>query len=323
MSATAAMALPSSRVVLTWWRELAGLSPRRLWFAHLILHLIEVLVEAETPRPLEPITSAVWSRLASSDTPLSIEDISDRLSLESHLLWMALNDLAGRKLASLESGGWRATGTGPSPADIVTRPERRTFTFADGRPPTFLPLTAPTPPLPPTPGWRFDLSALQTCIEQPREWKVRHGFPLDVVRLISSEDWHAVAVDQPAQAVLLFVETRAGELLGHSVRGDSWSLSAEPVLRGSPEILTSLGADPGADGWRQAWQSWSQQRSLPGGEVEMCKLAPIDHRLVVSAPAKLLDRLRAARSDALKGESWILAGSGRVRSAAMLDLVEG
>jgi hypothetical protein len=89
------------------------------------------------------------------------------------------------------------------------------------------------------------------------------------------------------------------------------------------EVLTVLGGEPSADAWRQAWQAWSQTRSLPGGEVDACRLEPSGHRLVVRAPAKLLDRLKAAKSEALKGEAWVLAGAGRVRAAAMLDLVEG
>ena len=44
--------------------------------------------------------------------------------------------------------------------------------------------------------------------------------------------------------------------------------------------------------------------------------------LRVAPPARLLERLRAARSDALKGEAWLLAGEGPVRRAAVVELVE-
>jgi hypothetical protein len=35
-----------------------------------------------------------------------------------------------------------------------------------------------------------------------------------------------------------------------------------------------------------------------------------------------VERLRQARSDALKGEAWLVAGGGSVRELALLELVE-
>jgi hypothetical protein len=35
-----------------------------------------------------------------------------------------------------------------------------------------------------------------------------------------------------------------------------------------------------------------------------------------------VERLRAARSDAVKGEAWLLAGTGSVRTAALVELHE-
>jgi hypothetical protein len=49
-------------------------------------------------------------------------------------------------------------------------------------------------------------------------------------------------------------------------------------------------------------------------------LERIDHRLLVYAPPRLIDRLRAARSDAVKQEAWLLAGEGRTRTAAQIEL---
>ena len=46
-----------------------------------------------------------------------------------------------------------------------------------------------------------------------------------------------------------------------------------------------------------------------------------DHRLIVRAPARLADRLRQGRSEALRGEAWLLAGTGQIRHAALIDLV--
>jgi hypothetical protein len=324
MSATAAMTLPGGRVLLTWWRDLAGLAPRRLWFAHLILHRVEALVEAADSRPLAALAEAVLSRLARHDTGVSFSDLASDLSLDPGLLHAVLSDLEAQGRARQQADRWQATGASPSTA-APTRQERRNFVFSDGRP-VFLPLpVAALTPLAPPAGWRFDLAALVACLNESPAWKERHGFPADVLRLVQGPDWRAVVVDQPAQALLLLVETAHSEgmLLGYGVRADQWTLSSEPVLRCPVEVLTDLGADPGPEGWRQAWQLWCQQRSLPGSEVEACKLEVDAHRLTVRAPARLLDRLRSARSDALKGEAWLLAGTARVRPAAVIDLVEG
>ena len=38
--------------------------------------------------------------------------------------------------------------------------------------------------------------------------------------------------------------------------------------------LAPLGGEASVEGWRHAWQVWCQQRSLPGSEVEACRLEP-------------------------------------------------
>ena len=46
------------------------------------------------------------------------------------------------------------------------------------------------------------------------------------------------------------------------------------------------------------------------------------HQLRVFAPDRFIHRLQQARSDALKGDAWLLAGEGRIRAAAQLEIVE-
>jgi hypothetical protein len=318
------MALPGGRVVLNWWRDLAGLSPGRVWFAHLLLHQVEVLVEAAEARPLEPLAEQVWARLSRQTGPVPFEALLAETALDAHLLHAVLSDLAARGLAGSSEAGWLGKGGGPASSPPPTVTERWTFTFADARPPVYLPLPPGlATPVPLPPGWRFDLAVLRACVEQSAEWKARHGFPAGVVRLVPpGAEWRGVALDQPGQTLLLFVES-ADVVLAYAVRPDTWTLAAEPAFRCPADVLAALGGEPGADGWRQAWQAWSQQRSLPGGEVESCRLEAAGHRLVVRAPSRLVERLRSARSDALKGEAFVLAGGGRVRAAAMLDVVEG
>jgi hypothetical protein len=330
MSAPAAMTLPGSRVVLGWWRDLGGLAPRRLWFAHLLLHHVEVLVEVGgVSRPLAPLAEVLlgWLRHEGTAAP---ERLAKELSVEASLLREVLEDLAGRGLARQDPAGWQATGAEGQPVavdEVACRLERQAFFFADGRVPLFLPLDpAATTTLTPPAGWRFDLAVLAECIAESPEWKARHGFPSGVLRLVpGGEDWRAVPVDRPAQALLALVEVAGGAVLGFPVRADGWVLGREPVLQrvDGAAVLAPLGAGPGAEDWRHAWQVWCQQRSLPGSEVEACRLEWVEHRLRVRAPARLIERLRSTRSDALKGEAWLLAGTGRVRPAAMIELVEG
>jgi hypothetical protein len=336
MSAPAAMTLPGGRVVLGWWRDLAGLEPRRLWFGHLVLHQVEAQVEAVVgAHPLAPLADALLARLVRQTGPVGPAVLAAELSIDSRLLEDVLANLEARGLTHHEAEGWVPTEAGRQPisrrAPPAHRLERRSFCFSDGQPPLFVPLAPSVAhPLPPPPAFRFDLAVLEACIRESEAWKARNGFPPDVVRLVrpgTTDDPSAVAVDRPAQALLALVEVpaRAGTMLvGLSVRADGWVLGREPVLTwpDGTEWLRVLGGDPGPEGWRHAWQVWCQQRSLPGSDVEACRLEVIGHRLRVHAPARLVERLRAARSDALKGEAWLLAGTGRIRPAAMIELAE-
>jgi hypothetical protein len=139
----------------------------------------------------------------------------------------------------------------------------------------------------------------------------------------NEDDWRWVPLVRAEQALLVVVQTAAG-LLGFPVRAEGWNVDRQPVLSvpGGVEAVSPLLDEVGVDAWKQSWQAWCQQRSIPAGEADACKLELSDHRLLVRAPGRLIERLRAGRSDALKGEAWLLAGSGAVRATAMIDLGE-
>jgi hypothetical protein len=61
---------------------------------------------------------------------------------------------------------------------------------------------------------------------------------------------------------------------------------------------------------------------LPSADIERCSTQLLDARLLIQAPHRLIDRLRMSRSDALKGEAWVLMGDGPVRRAAVLEVAE-
>jgi len=80
--------------------------------------------------------------------------------------------------------------------------------------------------------------------------------------------------------------------------------------------------DLSLDHWRHAWRAWCHPRGLPVAEVDACILERQGCRLRVTAVPRLIERLRTARSDVFKGEAWLLAGTGRLRAAAQVELVE-
>ena len=57
-------------------------------------------------------------------------------------------------------------------------------------------------------------------------------------------------------------------------------------------------------------------------DVDACTLEPVGQQLRVRVPVKLAERLRTARGEPLKNDSWLLAGTGRFRTAAQLEVTE-
>jgi hypothetical protein len=348
MSAALALSWPGSRVLLGWWQQLLARHPQQLWFSHLLVHRVEALVRVTQARALDLWQRALL-RVASTRVPCGgdLESALSDLQMDRQVLARLVGELTDAGLLHANGSGlWDLTATGRHALDTgalaLVGEERRTFCFVDnaavGRPPHFLSWRQPPQPIAPRPApavaeGSFDVAALEACIRQTPEWKARHHFPTDVEALLpprSDEppeaNWRRVILDAPEQRALACIRTAgsAGEpvLLGFSVRAD-WTLEPEPALAlgaGWEEVWPDLAEEPPAEAWRQAWQAWSQPRGLPPAEVDACRLERVDHRLLVRAPHRLIERLRAARSDAIKQESWILAGRGRTRCAAQVEL---
>jgi hypothetical protein len=334
MTAAPAIPLPGGRVVLGWWRDLSGMQPVRMWFAHLLLHRVEALVEVSSPPP-GGSSLALYALLAQAPSPFHPAQLGALLHLDGGLLGAMLLDLAREGLIRpAGADSWELVEPNRSASPLPRqggKQERRTFFFLEGTPPPYLALSprAGSPTAPPD-GWRFDLAVLESCVGRPAGWKKANRFPEDVARVIrfrsgpESEDWRTVPAARADQSVLVLAQTEAGAVLGFPVRPDGWALGREPVLSlpREADALALLLAEVGVEEWKQSWQAWCQQRNLPPGEAEACRLEPCGARLRVAAPPRLIERLRAARSDALKGEAWLLGGSGRVRAAAQIDLGE-
>jgi hypothetical protein len=335
MTGPAVSSLPGSRAVLGWWRDLAGLRPHRLWFAHLLLLRVEVLVEFAHSTPLSDVGQALLGLLALQNEAIDLATLAGELHADPGLLAVLLTDLERSGLVRNRNATWEVTSSPERAnfhsADVANRRrERRQFYFTTEGPSLFLPLAlAAASPLPAASDCTFDLVALEACVSGSAEWKDAHGFPRDVVRILRpaavASDWRGIPLVRTEQALLVLVEAVPGqEILGFAVRADGWTLGRDAVLSlpGGAAVLSPLLGGIDSDAWKHSWQLWCQQRNLPFGEAEACQLELTGHRLMVRAPTRLVERLRTARSDALKGEAWLLAGSGRVRATALIDLGE-
>jgi hypothetical protein len=349
MTAAPSLAFPGSRVVAGWWRQLAPLRPRALWVAHLFFHRVEALARVARPERLDSFRRAILKALAAAPAK-TVPGLDARLHLGPQVLRQVLERLHADGLAEAGAGGgWASTALGRQALDRGEYPragyERRVFHFVENRrgPPQFLNLNPALPsPFPAPEGWRFDAGLLEACPRRPDEWKRRHGFPADVERVLRGgaetgqvnnavPEWRRVILDQPehlpAALVLAPGADGGGErLLGFAVRPEGWALQAPEAAfslgAGWQETFPDLAQEAGLGAWRQAWREWCQPRGVPAAEVEACALERRDHLLRVLAPKKLVDRLRSARSDAIKGEAWLLAGGENVRPAALVEVQE-
>ena len=326
MSDAIATSLPGSRLLVGWWRDLGGYEPRRLWFAHLVLHRLEVLVESRTASALDALGDALLAAVQSRRSPVDTRSLAAESNLDPDHFQRLVDRLVCRGSIALEGHSVSAI-RGESAAPPRLR-QRRILHFTDGNPAYYLPLegSAWSALMPPA-GWAFDVGQLDRFASLPLAWRQDNHFPADVRRFLHPSDLpepsqaDAVIVDRAEQALLAIIQTDH-RILGFPLSAEALELQKTPalVLPIASDFAQSLLAPQTIDPWRQAWQSWCHQRSLPSSDVEACQLEAVDHRLVVRAPARLVDRLRQGRSEALRGEAWLLAGTGRVRHTRVIDL---
>jgi hypothetical protein len=346
MTGPSPLAFPSSRTLAGWWRQLAAWQPRALSVGHLLFHRVEALVErTENCRP-DPLDLLLLKALALFPGE-TVERIDERLHVEPQLLHRLLHTLVERGLAEQSPPGWTPTPLGRQAIETgeYRRPiqERRSFHFLApelaGRSPHFIHLRHGVTAMPWQAGeeWTFDARLLQACIDQSGEWKGRHGFPLDVERILIAasstatvSSWQQVVLDRPERLVAALVLTAGagGEsMLGFAVRQEGWILQTEqPAFTLGqdwrsvyPEFVDEMREEE----WRQAWRAWCQPRGLSGVSGEAGSFKSEGHQLVVSASARLMDKLRSSKNEALRDEAWVLAGGGRIRRAALLKVIQG
>jgi hypothetical protein len=326
-------AFPGSRILAGWWRQLAPFQPRLFWIARLHLARIEALVRLNRRQPLDAFTALVLRALMLGEAP-PLEQIDERLRLGRQLLCRVLDGLQRDGLARSERGRWTAT---PLAEEALRRgyssrtvPERRSFFFViDAAGPRFISLDGGlVMPQPLAPDADVDLTVLKECLAKPDEWKRRRNFPVEVEGLAESgEEWERVAVLDGCSLLAAIILVGAGaeeRLLGFAVQPEGWRLEPEPAFSLGADWRETLPGldDPPREQWLQSWLGWCQPRGLSRTDSEACRLERQQWRLRVVAAQTLFGKLRAARSEALKGETWLLAGQGERRAAAQVEVVE-
>jgi hypothetical protein len=342
----ASLAWPSSRIVAGWWPELADLHPQRLWLSSWRLHHIEALVTARRPSQLDPLSTGLL-HLLDGPAPIAANEIPARLQLEPAMAARLLQGLASTGLASPVGNRWMLTAAGREcrASGAVTVHSRRSFHFLDRRelhqPPHFLSIDSGlTVPLEAGPDWRFDPAVLADCVRRAATWKERYGFPREVEAILlprsaDSEgvvDWQRVLLDRPEQLLVLLAERPAAEpasgtrIVAFPVQPQGWLLQRKsPALEVGPgweEVFPDLQQPSKMEEWWLPWRSWCQSRALPSAEVDASELTPDGCVLRVRIPRMLAERLRASRGEANRPAQWVLAGSGRTRALARLEIVE-
>jgi hypothetical protein len=298
-----------------------------------LIHRVEAQVEVLHPFPLGGLRLEVLRVLAGGRHPEGL-DLALLARLTRELTAAGLFSRTGSQLHLTEAGRHALV----SGSARVGSLERRTFCFLDNRsvqrPPHFLCVRRGGAPVAPPEPWEFDPGLLGTVARKEAPWKRRVGFPEDVAAVRLPEpadpDWKSIVVDRAEHLFVAFIAVDASgggrRLLGFAAHTKGWALEAhDPVVDAGEdwaEVLPDLAVDPSEADWRAAWQAWGQQRGLPPAEMADCRLERSGNSLRVIVPRKLMARLRETRSDALHGETWLLAGTGRTRAAARVQVVE-
>lgn len=349
-------AFPDSRTLAGWWRHLAPWQPQELWVGHLLLHHVEALVRVVRRARLAEFDRHLLDAVALGPQPVptpapngvapgvSLSDLTAVLHLEAALVRESLLPLERQGLIARgpapRAEAWHLTPLGRQARERAVYPsmtsERRSFHFvqaAADQPACFLSLAClGGRPCPAPAGWTFDPEHLRAAVCRPPEWKERHGFPTEVMDVLSfgpegSVDpavatWDAVILAHAEHPALALVRTAGSatqqpRFLGFSASPEGWGLAASPCLtlgeEAAREALRGLLAEPPAEAWRQAWLAWARSRNVPAADAEACQLERAGACLSVRCKQLL---------PAIRGEVWLLAGDGPVRAAARVAINE-
>jgi hypothetical protein len=322
MTAAAALAFPGGRTLAAWWRQLAEQRPEGLWAGYLTLHRVETPVRSLRPQRLGPLEFLVFKAVAARMATAA-------LGVDAGLVGGILRHLAGEGLVTPGASEVTAAGREALAHGQYLRPrhERLTLYFwhADwlAAPSSqFVHLAHPeritwlaAPPAP------FAVEQLHACVGRPAEWKRRHAFPAEIGEVLvqaagTTAGWDQVAIATPERlfGVVIKTPSEAGPVLtAWAVNPRNWELhAAQPVFTVPHEPPGWFPPATPESAWRAAFVEWCLQRQIAAADAEHCGLKAEGSHLRVEAPAEWKERLR--------GETWLLAGDGLLRTAVRLEL---
>jgi hypothetical protein len=335
MDRASSLIFPGSKTLAGWWRQLAPYQPRALAVGYGFVHRIEAAVQVQVEQPVEPLARLILQAISlTSGGDAGAAELGAQLRLPGVVVHHALTHMHTNGLLAMAGERWRPTERGRHAlqhgAVGVRAAARRVFPFLERldssgqrvAAPHFVPLAECIgAPWPVDERHQFEVAALQRDITAPPANKQASGFPLDVEALADGpdlENWQRVVVDRPERVMLVLLAGK-DEVQGLAVKVDGWALfERTPVVRLPAPAEALWPETPTAAVCQEAWRGWCKQRQLPIGEVDACALAYQPPRLEVQAPARLLQRLQAAKSDLFRGEAWLLVGDGYLRTAALL-----
>jgi hypothetical protein len=350
MIAAASLAFPGSKTLSAWWSQLAPFKPLQLWVGHLFIHRLDVLAEVVRFEKADSLHLMLLRAVALEEAVSTIDSAAlERLDRHLHLghgvIGRVLSDLRTEELLSpgptvaLTPAGRSAVASGQYPRRGW---QRRELVFAErlrpdgsrSQPPHYLALSAA-----PAQRWQPDASAgfepawLRQFSAQPQTWKETFAVPSEIQGIADPEDnsqvepslWKRVPIDRPERLLAAFIavgESGPEKILVFAAQQDGWELrSAGPIgaLAWSgreefPDLTASCN-------WSKSWQDWYIARQFTAAEIQACTLTPASHRLELRVPDSLRGRFTTGKSDLLKGDTWLLAGDGYLRSAANVVLV--
>lgn len=354
MTLVTTLPFPSGRILAGWWKQLAGLEPQGWWVGHLFVHRVEAAVAVEEGHALAPLHHLILQSLALAGpspeglpAPIPLPELTARLRLSGALLGQILRQQMRKGWLEEVPRGFRLTEAGRAALsegkEHAPARRRQVFSFLERRDlagsrladPCFLPL-APTPLARPWSlgaAFPFDPAWLKECVAREFSWKQSHGFPVQVKSFLAPDSpngqeddlpgWQKIVVDRLEEVTLTLVRPckEPASILGFAARPSDWHLDAgQAVLNCPGAALPPLQENASSEVCRQAWTAWASLRNLPHSDVDACRLTLDRLILRVQAPGHLVDLLRQAKSDVLKGESWVLLGDGFLRQAARLEV---
>jgi hypothetical protein len=341
MMPSSPLPFPNRRTLAAWWRQISQIRPAHrgpaFWVAHLWVHHVEALARVSRQVQTDRFTSLLLETLAtgpgSAAAPLQLVFPFGGTAIQRMLYELESEGLIDTRSSSKWQLSERGQTARVKGAYATEEQQRRFFHFvADDRPdctPHFLLIRKRGLGHRIDGEFSFQPRHVFETAGKDADWKRRHNFPLDVDEVLPPNtdgtlDWRRIILHH-VEILPVVVTIESTRLHGFHAESNAESLDVKtPVFELGdcwPDVFPDLAHEPSANQWHQAWCEWANHQKISSADAGKCRVERREHRLRVHATRAILDRLRAARHEPLKSENCVLAGEGRFRAAAPLEIV--